>query len=82
MKNSIPKTHRLTTYAFFSESLSGSQYELEVVPRGDGNQRDSDLRIVAQCKKQLLMDDNVAFVKEEYRTGGKGFYIDKKEVAV
>lgn len=63
-------------------AFSMSQHDIDVILRSAGNDRDSQLRIVAQYKKQLPAEDNVAFLQAEYRTGGKGFYIDEKEVAV
>ncbi|MBC3899766.1 MAG: hypothetical protein CVU99_13210 [Firmicutes bacterium HGW-Firmicutes-4] len=58
------------------------QHDIDVILRSAGNDRDSQLHIVAHYKKQLPTEDNVAFLRSEYRTGGKGFYIDEKEVAV
>lgn len=63
-------------------AFSMPQHDIDVILRSAGNDRDSHLRIVAQYKKQLPAEDNVAFLQAEYRTGGKGFYIDEKEVAV
>lgn len=63
-------------------AFSMSQHDIDVILRSAGNNKNSQLRIVAQYKKQLPAEDNVAFLQEEYRTGGKGFYIDEKEVAV
>ncbi|WP_370650994.1 DEAD/DEAH box helicase family protein [Acetobacterium sp.] len=72
-----PKAESLKPSAF-----SMSQHEIDVILRSAGNDKNSQLRIVAQYKKQLPTEDNVAFLRSEYRTGGKGFYIDEKEVAV
>ncbi|AFA47944.1 DEAD/DEAH box helicase family protein [Acetobacterium woodii] len=63
-------------------AFSMPQHEIDVILRSAGNDRDSQLRIVAQYKKQLPTEDNVDFLKAEYRSGGKGFFIDEKEVAV
>lgn len=63
-------------------AFSMPQHDIDVILRSAGNNKNSQLRIVAQYKKQLPAEDNVAFLQAEYRTGGKGFYIDEKEVAV
>lgn len=63
-------------------AFSMPQHDIDVIFRSAGNNKNSQLRIVAQYKKQLPTEDNVSFLKAEYRTGGKGFYIDEKEVAV
>jgi N12 class adenine-specific DNA methylase len=63
-------------------AFSMPQHDIDVILRSAGNNKNSQLRIVAQYKKQLPAEDNVVFLQAEYRTGGKGFYIDEKEVAV
>lgn len=46
-----------------------------------GNSRNSRHRIVARFKKDFPLDENVAFLRREYHTGGKGFVLNGKRFA-
>ncbi|MGM9936179.1 MAG: hypothetical protein ACI38A_02440, partial [Candidatus Ornithomonoglobus sp.] len=47
-----------------------------------GNDRDSVQKICVQYSKNKSAEDNIAFLKKEYGTGGKGFQFDNSKVSV
>lgn len=47
-----------------------------------GNKRNSVLRICAKFKKDKGLAENAAFLREEYGTGGRGFYTDNQPVSM
>lgn len=53
-----------------------SQQLIDEVLCDGGNERNSTLRICAYFKCDRPLADNVGFLKEEYKTGGKGFIVD------
>ncbi|MDO5396887.1 MAG: hypothetical protein Q4G33_03060 [bacterium] len=53
----------------------------EVLTTG-GNDRDSVMRICVQYSKNKSAEENIAFLKNEYGTGGKGFIFDGNKVSV
>ena len=65
-----------------SPAFSIPQQIIDEVLTTGGNDRDSILKICVQYSKNKSAEDNIAFLKKEYGTGGKGFQFDNSKVSV
>lgn len=66
----------------FSSAPEIPQDVVDRILTSGGNERQSIERIVAFYEKDKTGSAHVSFLKEEYRTGGKGFRLDGKEYAL
>jgi len=65
-----------------SAPLGISQQIVDEILCDGGNKRNSTLRICSRFSRLLTPQENVDFLKQEYRKGGKGFVIDGQNIAV
>ena len=65
----------------FRPAFSIPQEGIDVVLSDGGNRKNSKLRICTQYEKQRPLEENIAFLKNEYGTGGKGFIIGSSNVS-
>ena len=49
--------------------------------RAGSNKKNSTLRICSFYKRQHTAEENIAFLKQEYQTGGKGIRVEGKELS-
>ena len=62
--------------------LGISQQIIDEVLCDGSNRRNSTLRICSRFSRMLTPEENADFLRQEYRTGGKGFVIDGQNIAV
>ncbi|MFT9057239.1 MAG: DNA methylase, partial [Ethanoligenens sp.] len=65
-----------------SSAFSISQQIIDEVLTSGGNEQGSALRIVSYFKKDHSLAESAEFLKQEYRTGGKGFIFAGNHVSV
>ena len=63
-------------------AFSIPQEVIDIVLADGSNRDNSKLRICTQYEKQKPLAENVAFLKDEYGAGGKGFVINGQNVSV
>ena len=63
-------------------AFSMPQEIIDVVLADGGNRNNSKLRICTQYQKQKPLNENVEFLKNEYKKGGKGFIVGDRQVSV
>ncbi|MBO0468550.1 hypothetical protein JZO73_13655 [Enterococcus plantarum] len=65
--------------------FGGNLYGMALIDRiiKDGsNQKDSRLTIATHYAKKLSKEENIEFLKEHYKVGGKGVYLGKKKISI
>lgn len=76
-RNIIEQAEQSRRSAFFMPQ----QIIDEVLTTGSNN-RDSIINICSQYSKSKLSEENVEFLKDEYKQGGKGFVFDGAKVSI
>ena len=66
---------------FGTPIFSLPQQMIDEILADGGNARNNRHRIVARFKKDFPLEDNAAFLRREYHTGGKGFVLNGKRFA-
>lgn len=77
-QNIIREAERLT----FGSAFSMPQQIIDEVLTSGANNKDSILNICTEYSKDKSSAENIAFLKNEYGTGGKGFIFDGNKVSV
>ncbi len=77
----LPSEREQFTLLEQSTIFTISQSVIDDVLKTGGNEKNSALRILAKYRHGKPQDENIGFLKREYRSGGKGLILDGQKVS-